>query len=524
MLRQAWSTGNLRWKLDPNQQAMYDEIYASHKTVESSLERQFFLDVARQSGKDFIMSTIASETAYRHRDMCRIVYAAPTKDRVHRLLVPTLTQVFQDCPPDLLPKEMAAGTWLTNSKELTWPWGAKIELIGVDLHPDWIRGPATFAIMFTECAFVENFDDIMKSVILPQLLTQPDGFVIYGSTPPTSPGHAWSTKYIPRAKQRGMCATRTIDQCPRINKAQRDAAIKELGGPKSTQTRRELYVEHIVESTLAVIPEYADVRNEIFTEEGFENKPRYRDCWVSVDPGFNHATGALFGYIDFDKALVMIEGDFAVRYANSREVARLIFAREWQLWGIKPKKPREFTDQAWKEELEQIRSRFYPNLREPTQPVQSYRSGQLQSGTYRRVSDTESRLIADMSQEHGLVISPTEKDNLDLAVNALRLAIQRMRWRIHPRCVNLDMHLSQGTWNTARTKFAESGDGGHFDCIPAAVYLQRNIQYSRNPNPPYRANPATHFIPAVKKASDKTSDALEKVFQRTKSKGRRGRR
>lgn len=135
-LRAAWSTGNLRWKLDPEQQVIYDQVYASHGRVKTSFERQYFLDLSRQNGKDFLLSTFGIEGALRHREFIRIVYAAPTKEMVHNILKPTISNIFQDCPPELLPNEIASGTFLTTAQKLTWPWGATIQLVGVDLHPD----------------------------------------------------------------------------------------------------------------------------------------------------------------------------------------------------------------------------------------------------------------------------------------------------------------------------------------------------------------------------------------------------
>jgi hypothetical protein len=132
------------------------------------------------------------------------------------------------------------------------------------------------------------------------------------------------------------------------------------------------------------------------------------------------------------------------------------------------------------------------------------------------VSDTDSRLIADMSTEHKIVISPTEKDELSTAINAFRVALQRKRYRIHPRCVNLITHLEQGTWNKSRTRFAESKDGGHFDCLSAGNYFNRNIMWGRNPNPPHVSDRRTHFVPkhAATVTKSKTASTLSQVFSK----------
>ena len=512
-LRVAWGSGNLRWKLDPSQAQIYDQIYASHKTVRTSFERVFCMDLARQTGKDFLMSVIGVETCLRRRCRTRIPYGAPTKETVHELLVPTMEAIFEDCPPELLPHELKGGTFRSNAPELNWDWGAFIKLVGVDLHPDWLRGPATYAILLTEPAFMDALDHIMTSVLMPQLITKQEGFVIMGSTPPESPGHPWSTKYIPKAKTRGMYAMRTIEQNPRLSPEQIEAAIEELGGRQSTSVRRELFCEHIIESTLAAVPEYSEVKSVVVTEEGFDKPPPFRDTYVSIDPGFDHATGALFAYMDFNTATVMIEGDINLRYQNSRQVARAIKAREWQLWGFKPVMNKTMTARAQKEELDAIMELFYPDMPIPTKPVASHRDGQLIHRVYRRVSDTDSRLIADMSTEHNIIISPTEKDDAEAALNAFRVKLQGLKYRIHPRCVHFIAHLEQATWNKHRTKLAKCSDGGHFDTIPAAVYLNRNIIWGRNPNPPQTVNRFTHHTPK-RPPTSRSARQLDRLFKR----------
>jgi hypothetical protein len=525
-LRLAWGSGNLRWKLDPSQRVVYDDIFRSHKTVKSSLERVYCLDISRQSGKDFLMATIALETIYRRKGkQTRIPYAAPTKDNVHELLIPTFEGIFADCPPELRPYEIEKGTFRTNSPELTWPWGGRIVLVGVDLHPDWLRGPATYCFMFTEPAFVDNLDDVLEGVLLPQLLTQQEGFGILGSTPPTTPGHPWSSKYIPAAKTKGMHAKRVITECPRLSNEQIAGAIKAYGGMDATRCRRELFCEHIIESDLAIVPEFTDSKAKIVTEEPFLDMPTYRDTIVSIDPGFAHATGGLFAYMDFPRALLCIEGDFATAGLNSHEVAMRVRAREWQLWGRVPVKPAKLTAAAWKEELAQIRALFYPNLDPPKTPAITYRDGQVRAETKARWSDTNSMLIASLSTEHGLLFMPTEKTDMDVHVNALRLRVGDCKVRIHPRCVNLIRDLEQGTWNKHRTKFADSPAGGHFDCLAAAVYLNRMAPWNRNPFPPKQYDKADHHVPYKGSTmSEGTMGALEKAFQhkpRTRSGGRR---
>jgi hypothetical protein len=318
---------------------------------------------------------------------------------------------------------------------------------------------------------------------------------------------------LPRAKLRGMHEKKTIyDFAHRFGQRQIDGMIVEMGGVKSTKFLREAMCEHVLETENAVVPEFRDAKAATVTEEPFKNPPLWRDTYVSLDPGFSHATGALFGYMDFEASTFNIEGAFRVQGLNSTEVARRIKAREWQLWGRVPAKPARYSAEAWKEELDLIRGHFYKDL--PVAPlVNTWSNNQGYSKTYRRVSDTDSRLIADLATEHDLLFAPTEKTDLELNINAMRLNVQRLRFRIHPRCVELITDLEQATWNKGRTKMSEGAGGHHYDTIAALNYMNRSILWGRNPFPPTMYDKHTHHVPKTASGSA-TRHALASAFGR----------
>ena len=439
-----------------------------------------------------------------------VPYAAPTRELVHDVLVPIMYQIMADCPPELLPYEMKKGTFRTKP-ELNWDHGANIVLAGVDLHQDWLRGTDTQLFLFSEAAFVDNLDEVLNAVLLPQLLTNPSGFAVMGSTPPTTPGHTWSTDVVPMAQARGMYTKRTVYDNKRLSPEQIAGAIASCGGEHTTRFRREYLCEHLIESTLAVIPEFVEAESKIVTTAGFDCPPAYRDTYVAIDPGFAHATGAVFGWYDFKNTSMMIEADICTQKMNSSEVARRIKAREWQLWGREPKKPSRLTDAAWKEELALMRSYFYNDLATPTQPVLTTLSGNPSANTFRRISDTDARLVADLANEHGLVFFATAKDDSEGQINALRIKIQDLKYRIHPRCVHLIAHLKQAVWNKSRTKLAEQRSGGHYDCLPALTYLNRNLVPGHNPFPGANYDRHSHHVPS---SSAKTLGALAGLFRK----------
>lgn len=512
----AWSAGDLTYKLDPVQKEIVKGVYDSHATVKSSLERIYILDLSRRQGKDFVMGLIASQTAMANRrGYIRLPYAALTREDAQNILVPIFEQIFIDCPPELLPYELKRGTFRTNSPELNFDNGAQIALIGVELHPERLRGTSTFAAFGTELAFADDLEYLLSGVILPQLLTNPDGFVVLGSTPPVTPAHYWSTDLVPQAKQRNMYVRKTVYDNPRITEYDIRGAIASCGGAHTTKFRREYLAEHVVETTLSVIPEFVDAEKVIVTEEGFDKPPSHRDTYTAIDPGFAHATGALFSWYDFTNDLLMVEGDFKVSGLHSGEIARRVKAREWQLWGRVPTKPAKLTEAAWKDELALIRALFYPGFDPPAAPVVTFSSGQTYSKTYRRVSDNDSRLIADLQRDHDLLFFASEKDNSEAHLNSFRLRVANKRIRIHPRCVEFITDLRHAIWNRSRTNLAEQKGGAHFDTIPAAKYLNRALVLGRNPFPAQAFDPHTHHIPKST-VSSRTREALSAAFTRRK--------
>lgn len=514
-LRKAWNVGALEYKYHPDQKQVVAETVKSWSKVQTSMERVAAWDISRQWGKDFGMSTLGISCCYKRRKPTRIVYIAPTKEMLKELIVPTIVSVFQDCPPELLPTEIRKGTFERTADSLTWPWGARIVLAGGELHPDRLRGPATYGFLFTECAFVPGLMELMDGVILPQLLTIPDGWVIKASTPPVVPAHPWTVKYIPEAKERGMYWKRVITDNPRLSEAQVQSAIKALGGPESTRVRRELFCEHIVETSAVVVPEFSD--ENIIPDDYPE--PKFLDTFTALDPGMVHATGIVGAFYDFAADRLVIDWDYAKPGLNSRAIARVIRSREWQMWGIVPQRPATMSDDAWAQEKKLIEREFY--LGTPIRPahVMSQRNGRLQPGPFMRYSDTDARLICDLSIEHGLTFNPAQKDDLEAAINSLRLRIQERRIVFKARCVQAINHVRNALWNKQRTKFAEAPGGGHYDCLAALIYLNREFPWGRNPNPPNYYDSRTHHVPKRGNPDDPTSRAVAAAFPR--SRGRR---
>lgn len=439
-LTQAWLSGNLEYKLDPVQMKDARTVKRWWRDTPEAAQRWGALDCARRYGKDTMMGTLASEICIR-RPKSRVPYAAPTQKMVSEILEDIFDQIFADCPPQLRP------VWKKADCRWLFPNGSRIILVGTDMHPDRARGRSMDAWFLTEPGFFDDLPKVVKTVLMPQALTNPHCVGLMGSTPPETPSHPWSTTYVPLAKERGRHIHRTLWDNPRVTDRAKHAFIEETGGPNSSETRREWGAEHVVDATKALVPEFGEAEDEICQEV---ERPRWFDAYVALDPGWEHLCACLFGYYDFDLAMPVIEAEFALPHANTNKVADLIRLNEKELWDLSPR----------------------------------YHMGQTKPQPYMRYSDTDLRMIGDLRQLHQIHFNPTAKDNLSAQVNHLRVMVQQRQIRIHPRCTILRSHLRNGIWNKQRTKFAESDEFGHFDTVAALIYFLRNVNRSRNPNPP----------------------------------------
>lgn len=460
-LRAAWKRGNLAYKLNPDQRSVYDAFRA----WESDPRRgpYYGLDISRQWGKSFDMVLIGIEDCIRGQRTDRAAYWTSTERMAQEIVHPIVDTLLSDCPPDLRPK------WIASKKKYRFPDGQELEVLGLD-DPNRARGRYLDRGYLDEQAFMENLEYIVTSVIHPQMQTRNRPYVLMGTTPPLSPQHYWSSHLIHLLRAEGATERRTIYDNPMLSNEKIKATIDALGGETATAVRRELFAEHVIESSMAIVPEYLEVRDSVYID--LPDRPDWYAGFVSLDPGWKDASGVLFAYVDFDESELRIEDEIYATQLSSREIAEAVKKKEAELW------PRPARWSRGKQEA-------LPN-------------------PYRRWTDVDNRLVADLAMDHGLVFAPTAKDNKDQQVNRVRNWIATGRIKISKRCVQLDRQLQTGVYrNENRKDFARSEGFGHFDLIDALIYLARNVEpYLRyNPKPPalHGANPSRMFIHAETK-------------------------
>lgn len=383
---------------------------------------------------------------------------------------PNMRTLLRDCPQNIRPR------WNTQDSCYYFPNGSEIHVAGSNNgHEDDSRGNKSDLNVVDEAGYVDRLSYLLKSVLLPQTLTT-GGRTIVISTPPESPAH----ELIPilrSAESSRHYFRHTIDQTTHLSQRAKDQLIKSMGGPLSTQVRRELYCEIVTDESRAVIPEFTEARAIELVRP--VPPPTYETPLVAMDVGFEDYSHVLFGYYDFKRAKLCIQRETRIRRMRTDELAAEVKRVEGELW-TGPKAPRRPVS---------------------TKPF--------------RVSDVDLILLADMSALHGLHFMPTSKDTLEAMVNQVRIWVQTGRIEIDPCVTHLIRQLKCAIWNKQRTAFDRSAEDGHFDAVAALVYMVRNCPVHANPYPAFDPSviPATHQIRPALERSEQTK-AVASIFGR----------
>jgi hypothetical protein len=441
LLLELWERGDIEYKL-------HDAQLVLEETFRNAKGQLFVANCSRQWGKSFWGVKIAIEFCLKN-EKYNVRYGAAFQTDVEEFIIPAFDKILEDCPEHLKPK------FNVQKSTYTFPNGSQIKLVGVDKHPDKLRGRTIDMYILDECGFIGNLDYIYKSIIVPSTLHRPNCKIIFISTPPSTPAHSF-TDYCQKAEIEGGYVKLDIYTNPLISADDIKRMADELGGEGSTTFRRECLCEFVTDSDLAIIPEWQDKCIEEVERDEFY---KYYDKYVGMDLGVKDLTAMLYGYYDFKRASLIIE-DEAEMSGPSMNTLLLVGAI------------REKEKQLWQD---------YPSVIEG-RPV-----------PFRRISDNNwPLLIQDISSIHNLTFIETTKDNLEAMINEVRLMVQAGQIIIHPRCQKLIGCMRYGVWDQKKKAFARSSVYGHFDHLAALVYLVRNLSKGTNPIP------ATHGFEAHK--------------------------
>lgn len=441
-----WRQGELSWKL----RGCQNEI---RETILNSSDKIQVVAAGRRTGKSFTLCLIALELCLKNPNTI-VKYACPKQKMVSTIIRPIIREILLDCPKDIAPE------WKTAEKIFLFPNGSEIHIAGTDNeNMESLRGArADFAIL-DEAGFMDQVGYLVRSVMSPILKTSKlagaGGKLVMASTPSKSSNHEFMEKFFFPMQIAGKLKVYTIHDNPNFTDEIREEIRREYPLlERDPEYLREYMCIPTDTTENSILPSFTGERRQRIITEDFKMPP-YCHKYVGMDIGGTDLTVVLFGYYDYEEAVLVIQDEIvADGGVNTQILADLIREKEKLYW---------------------------------TNPIDK-----SVDSPFLRVSDTNNAiLLTDLQKLHGLTFTKAKKDKKDAALNALDIDIMNERIKIHPRCKTLIYHMTFGEWNKHGTDFTRLKDsavgeirGGHTDALSAMLYLHRSVQKKLNPFPP----------------------------------------
>lgn len=470
-LRELWSRGILSWKLHDIQKKMQASYIQQNKEIT-------VIACSRRLGKSFWLCTLAVEQCIRVPNSI-VKYVCPKKNMVKTILQPIMREILKDCPAEM------KAEFKYNDYMYVFPNGSQIQMAGTDNgHHENLRGGKSELWIIDEAGSCDQLNYVVNTILAPTADTT-GGRGIIASTPGVSPDHEFNTDFYKPAEFRNELIKYTIYDSPLISKAKLQSIIDRYPlKEKDPEFRREYLCEVVGGGELSVIPEFDDNLEAKIVKD--VPRPAFFDAYASMDIGGADLTVILFGYYDFKNGRTVIEDELVFHKKTDKTIekfridslAAAINKKEQDLWTSK------------------LSGEFKP--------------------PYLRIADNNNIiLLNDLSYQYNLRFIPTRKDNREAALNTMRVKLAEEKIIIHPRCKVLIYHLRNAMWAKNKKDFTRSTQHGHWDALPALMYLVRNIQETKNPYPPgygFTSGPDDSFSPQYKKDLTKSQQAWVDIF------------
>jgi hypothetical protein len=460
--------------LHSDQRVVYDLYREWEKrnpeTEPGDYPRVFVFDIGRRWGKTTELLIIKFEDCIRNPGRIYRYSCAFQKD-IQGIIGDVSRYVLLTCPEDLGPRLVG--------NVFHFPNGSELRLVGLDMHPNGLRGQACDGDVLSEAAFIIKLKYVIQSVLYPQYQGRPWARIVLESSAPVDAESDYDEEFVEDAKERGAYVYRTIEDNPMLTPASVSEFNRAAGGKWNEQARawegasclRENYNIRVRDPEGSVVPEFVVSRHVRVSAV-----PAYAHCYVGADPGTRDKFGLVFAYWDAARNKLVVQRSWAERNAGLSDVAAVIRETEQELWG-------ELTH--WDGE-------------------------RLQPNPYRRISDTDARTIYELKREHGIAFNAADKNHAKQAQDAgaarrlpeaklynLRNAFKNDQIEIWPDSGPLQHQLNAGRWNDQRTDFERSATHGHLDVMMALVYLWNGVSRNLNADKPEwaGADPSVTFVP-----------------------------
>jgi hypothetical protein len=481
-----WESGNLSPLMHDGQLRLRNQFHAWRAIDQLELTHDdgaLPLVFAVEGGKRFGKTTDALWVAHELAVWFAKTYGKPVSMRYTSAFQKTIDEIIGSVAPQVFGTAPASCEPSYHGKRgplpagFYWPaqgptLGARLALAGLDMNKNALRGQGNDFDFISEAAFIDKLDYTVRNVLIHQYHQRPWSRMMVETSAPEVLGTDWEMTILPDAKARGACFSATIEDNPRLTRREKDFWIGQAGGRGNVNCEREYFNVIAASPEQQVLPEFNEARHVRASE-----RPEYAVAMAAMDPGMRDLFALGWGYWDAKRAKLVVERDWAQRNASTAQVAQVIREAELELYGA----------------AGELGGKRGFGIHKPA-GLSWWDGKEFRANPVQRVSDTETRLIGDLTVDYGIAVMNTLKDDKEAALYALRNAFRDDKIEIDPRCVKLISHVRTARWNDNRTDYERTPQHGHYDLLDMLVYLWRMFQPHRNHDP---------FPPAYVDAADR---------------------
>ena len=429
----------------------------------------------RQRGKSLSAYGLLDETA-RERPGTLVRYCALTIDTAQAILGGAMAAYLAHCPAGMRPVQ--------DGYDWVYPNGSRLIVMGTDATT-FRRGRGFSRIALDvrdEFRFYQDFDGVEAALNPGLMVPGPSGKpgrCLRISTPNESPGHP-SKRLVDAAKASGRFELETLYDNPRVDPEHIiRKECERLGMTRdellaSTYWRREYMGEDVTEESRAAVPSWPAVAGECARDWP---RPTHFCGLTSHDwggyTGDPHA--ALFGYVDFKAAKLIIEDEDEIRGGDIGTLVGRWKRKEVGLWG-----ERSWDGTLWGAGYFEEHTKTLPDFLKPAVIAMGPEHGVQ---PFLRVCDHDDNLQGEMLSRHGYAVLPTDKNEKHLHVDDLVQGIRQKRVIVSPKCRRLLEQLRTTLWDEKRRQWVRT-ERDHGDLVDCLVYAWRNATWHFDPFPP----------------------------------------
>lgn len=476
------------------------------KARKAKYDNCFVLEAGRKYGKTGAALVLGVQEAIR-RPGSKGMIATPFANSIATIVVPLINEIFADAPEGYRPEHLTTNVETGDHHSLYIPaTKSSIRLRGLDLHTKALRGPWLDWLIVTEAAFCNDLGGVLRSEIYPMMQKRPWAWILLESSTAKEKDHPFNTEFREDAELRtgddlGTAYKKyTIRDNTRLSEDEIELEVQRSGGPEHPTALRELFCIQVRDDQDAVIPEFDESTHCVARPP----RPQHAYALVGMDPGRRDPFGLVFGYLDFERQVFVIEVAFGGHRMCNRgttELAQIIKETEQTLWGAKHREAGEGFS------MTEIMGAVYTGDNRCWESPEAaftywdHNTWGFKPNPMVRVSDVEVSTQIDMHADHDLIIATAEKKkgskDADLAHLSTLFATGRIEIiECEPDCPHkmcclpLIQQLRSGVWNKTRTDYARTPTLGHLDSVMALKYMARRIPWTaRAPFPPRLRDP-----------------------------------